>query len=116
MLHCSRATRLRIRLSLAALFALWPIAAAAEDEADHELGRQLFLEEAQPPCGICHMLADAESAGTIGPNLDQLRPTKERVLQAMESGPGAMPDFTDSLTEEEMDAVAEYVAAVAGGS
>ncbi|HEX2257811.1 MAG TPA: cytochrome c [Afifellaceae bacterium] len=116
MSHRSRPARLRKLALLPALFAVWPLAAAAQDGADLELGKQVFLEEAQPPCAVCHKLADAEAEGTIGPHLDQLMPTKERVLQALQSGPGAMPVYSDSLSEEQMEAVSEYVATVAGGS
>jgi cytochrome c6 len=121
MFNPPRPLRLRIRVLLPALVALWPLAAAAQDAAEHELdeaqlerGREIFLEEANPPCNICHRLADAEAQGRIAPNLDQLQPTKERVLQALRSGPGAMPDYSATLTDDQMKAVAEYVAAVAG--
>jgi mono/diheme cytochrome c family protein len=30
-------------------------------------------------CGGCHTLAAAKSNGTVGPNLDQLRPDQQRV-------------------------------------
>jgi cytochrome c6 len=121
MFNPPRPLRLRTRLLLPALIVLWPLAAAAQDAVEHELdeaelerGREIFLEEANPSCSICHILADAESQGRIAPNLDQLRPTKERVMQALRSGPGAMPDYSATLTEEQMEAVSEYVAAVAG--
>jgi cytochrome c6 len=84
------------------------------DEEALELGREVFQEIAQPPCGICHTLADAETSGTIAPNLDGLRPGVEQVREALRDGPGAMPTYSETLSEEEIDAVAQYVAAVAG--
>lgn len=85
----------------------------AEDDP-FALGRKVFVEVAVPQCSICHALADAGAAGTIAPSLDDLRPTTESVLQALVAGLGVMPTYRDQLTEEEMNAVAEYVSHVAG--
>jgi mono/diheme cytochrome c family protein len=63
-------------------------------------------------CGSCHTLADAGTKGTFGPNLDELKPDKARVLQAIAQGPGGMPDGL--LEGEAADEVGGYVAAVAG--
>jgi cytochrome c6 len=90
---------------------------AASDDVDEEtleLGREVFLEHAQPPCGICHTLADAETRVTIAPRLDLLQPTAEEVREALIDGPGAMPSYAETLSEEEIDAVSQYVAAVSG--
>jgi cytochrome c6 len=72
------------------------------------------MQEATPPCAVCHTLADAGASGAIGPDLDQLRPSAEQVRAAIRSAPGAMPAY-DSLTEQQVDAVARYVAEAAGG-
>ncbi|RUT33192.1 cytochrome c [Arsenicitalea aurantiaca] len=87
--------------------------AEAPDEAKLELGRTVFLERAQPACGICHTLADAGTEGAIGPVLDDLRPTVEVVTRAVTQGIGPMRPYTD-LSEEEIDALAHYVAHVTG--
>jgi mono/diheme cytochrome c family protein len=63
-------------------------------------------------CGSCHTLADAGTKGTFGPDLDELGPDKPRVLHAIAAGPGGMP--SGLLDGEQADAVASYVAAVAG--
>lgn len=63
-------------------------------------------------CGSCHTLAAAESRGTIGPNLDELAPDTQRVLDAINSGPGAMPE--NLLTGEEAEQVAQFVSENAG--
>ena len=55
------------------------------------------------------MLSDAKSDGNIGPNLNEITPTKERVLAAVTRGIGVMPAYEGILTEEEIDAVAQYV-------
>ena len=79
---------------------------ASEDEK--KLGRELFTERASPPCAICHTLADAQSDGTIGPDLDQLKPDHTRVMAVIRSGMGAMPAY-EALSGDEVDALATYV-------
>ena len=87
-------------------------AAAAQDQI--ALGREVFLERAQPQCGICHALADAGTAGSIGPDLDDVAPTAEQVERVARSGIEAMPSFAEVLSAEEIAAVAAYVASVTG--
>lgn len=65
-------------------------------------------------CGGCHTLEAAGSSGTSGPNLDELQPDKDRVVEQVTNGGGAMPAFGDRLSEEEIEAVATYVAESAG--
>jgi sulfite dehydrogenase len=88
-------------------------AAAAASDAAIERGRALFIRDAKPPCAVCHSLRDAEAAGEIGPSLDELKPDEDRVRGALQTGVGLMPAF-DSLSEEEKDALARYVAKAAG--
>jgi mono/diheme cytochrome c family protein len=78
-----------------------------------ELGRRVFTEIAQPPCGACHRLADASTQGTIGADLGELQPDEERVLAMLRQGSGVMPSFQDKLSEKELRAVAYYVARAA---
>lgn len=102
-----------LRLLLAALLVLsWPISANAQD-AVLVLGKKVFLELAQPQCALCHTLADAQATGSVGPILDELKPTADRVKAAVINGIGPMPPNT-ALSKEEIDAVAAYVSAVAG--
>jgi mono/diheme cytochrome c family protein len=65
-------------------------------------------------CGGCHTLAAAGATGTSGPNLDELQPDKDTVVEQVTNGGGGMPAFGDRLSEEEIDAVATYVADSAG--
>lgn len=83
--------------------------AAADD-----LGRTVFTQIAQPSCGVCHTLEDAGASGTIGPSLDELQPDEARVAQAVREGVGIMPGYGEQLTPEQIEAVAAYVASVAG--
>ena len=66
-------------------------------------------------CGGCHTLSAAGSNGTTGPNLDQLKPSKDRVAKQVEDGGNGMPAFGDKLSDEEIDQVAEFVSSSAGG-
>jgi mono/diheme cytochrome c family protein len=73
-------------------------------------GRSIFTAN----CGQCHTLADAGTGGTIGPDLDQSRPSKDLALERVTNGMGAMPSFKDTLSPQQIEAVAEYVARSAG--
>jgi cytochrome c6 len=75
--------------------------------SDFEKGKQVFTQEAQPSCTICHTLSDAGSAGAIGPNLDELKPSREQVINAVTGGVGIMPAFDESLSSEQIQAVAQ---------
>jgi mono/diheme cytochrome c family protein len=66
-------------------------------------------------CSSCHTLSAAGATGTVGPNLDELRPTQEQVVAIVTNGRGAMPSFGDQLDPEEIEAVASYVSSSAGG-
>ena len=63
-------------------------------------------------CGSCHTLADAGTTGTLGPNLDELKPDQARVENAIKTGPGAMPE--NLFEGAQATAVATYVAGAAG--
>jgi mono/diheme cytochrome c family protein len=65
-------------------------------------------------CGSCHTLKAAGATGTIGPNLDQLRPSAATVAAIVRSGGGAMPSFAGKLTDAQIAAVGSYVSSVAG--
>ena len=72
-------------------------------------GKQLFLQQAQPGCGVCHSLADANARGVVGPNLNQLSPSLAQVQSAIAQGVGAMPAYGAQLSENEIAALAAYV-------
>jgi mono/diheme cytochrome c family protein len=74
-------------------------------------GKRVF---ASAGCGGCHVLADAGSQGTVGPSLDETRPSREAAEEQVRNGGGGMPAFEDQLSEQEIAAVAAYVADVAG--
>lgn len=85
----------------------------AAEPPNAEAGRALFLKATTPACAVCHTLADAGAAGTIGPNLDELKPDANRVTQAVRNGIGVMPAF-DALSDEQVQALAKYVSGATG--
>ena len=74
-------------------------------------GKTIF---ASAGCGGCHTLKDAGAGGTVGPNLDQIKPPLALVLSRVTNGKGGMPSFTGQLTAAQIKQVAAYVASVAG--
>jgi mono/diheme cytochrome c family protein len=67
-------------------------------------------------CSGCHTLADAGAKGTVGPDLDTLKPDEATVAHQVENGGGAMPAFKGTFSDAEIQAVAVYVSHVAGQS
>ena len=65
-------------------------------------------------CGLCHTLADAGTSGTVGPNLDESKPSKELAVDRVTNGRGVMPSFRDSLDAAQIQAVADYLSSTAG--
>jgi mono/diheme cytochrome c family protein len=65
-------------------------------------------------CSSCHTLADAGATGTIGPNLDQAKPSVQLAIDRVTNGKGQMPSFKGKLTEAQIRAVAQYVNQAAG--
>jgi outer membrane protein assembly factor BamB len=65
-------------------------------------------------CASCHTLAAAHATGTVGPNLDQLKPSRAVVQRQVANGGGGMPAFSGRLTPQQISAVAAYVATSAG--
>ena len=65
-------------------------------------------------CAGCHTLAAAGATGTVGPNLDQLKPPLARVQRQVIHGGVVMPAFQNVLTSAQIKAVAKFVASHAG--
>ena len=72
-----------------------------------DMGKDIFLNKAV--CSTCHILADAGSNGQIGPNLNEIRPDKMRIIEVVTNGIGVMPSYQGELTTEQIEAVAYYV-------
>jgi cbb3-type cytochrome c oxidase subunit III len=65
-------------------------------------------------CAGCHTLAAAGATGTVGPNLDQLKPNMAAVANQVTNGGGVMPAFKGTLSPAQIQAVAKYVSSSAG--
>src|SRR5262245_9755650 len=84
-----------------------------ETGGDATAGKKVFLSAG---CTSCHTLADAGSTGTVGPNLDEAKPSAELVTERVTNGMGAMPSFKGQLSEKQIQDVAAYVSSIAGSS
>ncbi len=75
-------------------------------------GRSVFAQK----CSTCHTLQASNAVGRVGPNLDNLRPPKGLVLDAIKNGrargQGQMP--AGLVDGEDAQDVAAYIAAAAG--
>ena len=72
-----------------------------------DLGKNIFLGKGN--CSTCHTLLDAGSNGDIGPNLNEIKPSFEKIVMAVSNGIGVMPAYEGILTSKEIEAVAIYV-------
>ena len=68
-------------------------------------GKQVFSDN----CASCHTLKEAAASGNVGPNLDQLKPSKATVQHQVEVGGGVMPAFKGTLSDAQIQAVADFV-------
>jgi mono/diheme cytochrome c family protein len=82
-------------------------AAPAGGGGDPVAGKQVY---AFAGCGGCHTLKAAGSTGTVGPNLDQLKPDAARVAHQVLVGGGPMPSFKAALSPKQIRDVAAFVA------
>jgi mono/diheme cytochrome c family protein len=80
--------------------------APAPTQGDATAGKAVF---ASAGCGGCHTLKAAGSTGTVGPNLDQLKPPLQRIVLQVDNGGGPMPAFKGQLTDKQIQDVAAYV-------
>jgi mono/diheme cytochrome c family protein len=73
-------------------------------------GKQIFTSN----CASCHTLKAAGASGTVGPNLDALKPAESKVETQVTNGGGVMPAFKSTLSPAEIKAVAQFVSSSAG--
>jgi len=94
-----------IAIILILVFLIFSSSTFADDKM--ALGLDVYNNRAQ--CGVCHTLKAAGSAGNIGPDLDQLKPSMSQIIYAVSNGIGVMQAWEGILTYEEIEAVAYYV-------
>jgi mono/diheme cytochrome c family protein len=75
-------------------------------QGDPAAGKAVF---ASIGCGGCHTMKAAGATGTVGPNLDQLKPPLARIVLQVDNGGGPMPAFKGQLTDQQIQDVAAYV-------
>jgi mono/diheme cytochrome c family protein len=80
--------------------------AAPSVQGNPAAGKAVF---ASAGCSGCHTLKAAGATGTIGPNLDQLKPPYARIVHQVEVGGGPMPAFKGQLTDAQIHDVAAFV-------
>jgi mono/diheme cytochrome c family protein len=77
-------------------------------KGDPVAGKAVFTSAG---CSGCHTLKAAGATGTVGPNLDQVKPSYDKVVHQVEVGGGAMPPFKGTLTPKQIQDVAAFVVA-----
>jgi mono/diheme cytochrome c family protein len=85
----------------------------AAQPGDATAGKGVFTSAG---CVSCHTLKDAGATGSVGPNLDDVKPPYPLVIDRVAHGKGVMPSFSGKLSETEIQNVAKYVSTVAGAS
>jgi cbb3-type cytochrome c oxidase subunit III len=89
---------------------------AANQQAIAQAGQQAGSASASDPkalftsnCAGCHTFAAAGTNGKVGPNLDQISLTADRIAEQIRNGGGGMPPFQGQLTDQQIQALAKYV-------
>jgi len=81
-------------------------ASPAAGKGDAAAGKAVF---ASAGCKGCHTLKAAGASGTLGPNLDQLKPPYDRIVHQVEVGGGPMPAFKGTLSTKQIQDVSAFV-------
>ena len=89
-----------------------PVVPAFHLKGNATKGKVIFVAN----CGGCHTLADANTTGTVGPNLDTLKPNYQAVTAQVTNGGATMPAFRGTLTTQQIADVAAYVVTATGGT
>jgi mono/diheme cytochrome c family protein len=75
-------------------------------EGDASAGKGVF---ASAGCSGCHTLQAANASGTVGPNLDDLKPELPAIQTQVINGGGGMPPYKGQLTDQQIADVAQFV-------
>ena len=85
---------------------------APQTKGDPAAGKTVFTSAG---CSGCHTLKAAGATGTVGPNLDQLKPAEPVIVHQVENGGGVMPAFKGQLSPKQIQDVAAFVYASTHG-
>jgi glucose dehydrogenase len=66
-------------------------------------------------CSSCHTLAAANATGTVGPDLDSLKPTQTQVDVQVTNGGRGMPAYQGRYSAKQISEIAAYVSKSATG-
>jgi mono/diheme cytochrome c family protein len=69
-------------------------------------GRAIF---ATSGCSACHTMKAANATGTVGPNLDELKPPLDKIQSQVVNGGGGMPPFKGNLSNQQIADVSQFV-------
>lgn len=90
----------------------FPVVPAFHKTGDAKNGSSVYVSQ---NCGSCHTLAAAHSTGTVGPDLDSLKPNYQAATAQVTDGGGVMPAFKKTLSTQQIADVAAYVVTSTGG-
>jgi mono/diheme cytochrome c family protein len=90
-----------------------PVTPASKLKGDPVAGKAVFDKAG---CKGCHTLAAAGATGTVGPNLDQIKPNYQLATARVTLGKGVMPSFKGQLSDQEIANVAAFVVKSTGGT
>jgi mono/diheme cytochrome c family protein len=90
-----------------------PETAAFKLKGDAAAGKATFSKAG---CTGCHTLQAAGATGTVGPNLDQVKPDYRLATSRVTNGKGVMPSFKGQLSDQEIANVAAFVVTSTGGT
>lgn len=85
---------------------LAPVTPASKLTGDPAAGQKIF---ASAGCTGCHTLKAANATGTVGPNLDQVKPNFRLATARVTLGRNAMPSFKGQLSDQQIADVAAFV-------
>ena len=106
MLQTRVVRRVVVGLAIAALGVAIAIpASAATNPGSAKKGKPIFVAN----CVTCHVLKAANGRGTIGPNLDQKKPSYKLIVARVTNGKSPMIAFKGTLTTKQIQDVAAFV-------
>ena len=91
----------------------FPITPAFKLKGNPTKGSSVFTSAG---CGSCHTLAAANATGTVGPNLETLKPDYRAVTAQVTNGGASMPSFKGTLSTQQIADVSAFVVKSTGGT